>query len=360
MNMLRADAIKAGGPAPDDRVLRERAEQGLISAELSKSGMRTTVTDQLAHAIANELLINRDVEAVKHASGSAQAAAMIGQNPVAAFAELTSSMSNLMAVVGSPAAAKAGVILDELAHGVASLANAAADVAKKHPDIVGDVGLGAGATAGLGLLSLMGVGIWKAFKWLFGSGGKGAAGAEGAAAGAAGVAAPAAEGWLAMLGRLGSSVLGPASLLFGAASGNEGVAAIMRRAHPDWTDDQLRAWAASQAAPTGAMIISPQRAPWPNQVQDMERSIRAEQSFRRDPEAARGRAMHDLGGQTKSTVVGVQGSARVDQTLHLDVSVPAWLEAKLEELTNFNFSVPMAPTGRMDSDAAPQRGIGHM
>ena len=66
MNLLRADALKAG-QTPDDRVLRERAEQGLISAELSKSGMRTTVTDQLAHAIANELLINRDVAAVKKA-----------------------------------------------------------------------------------------------------------------------------------------------------------------------------------------------------------------------------------------------------------------------------------------------------
>ena len=46
---------------------------------------------------------------------------------------------------------------------------------------------------------------------------------------------------------------------------------------------------------------------------------------------------------SQKSVVGVQGSAQVDQTLHLDVSVPAWLEAKLEQLTNFNFSVPMAP-----------------
>ena len=355
MKLLRDLDLKLDpNAAPDERMLKERAEQGLISASIMKSGVKQTVADNLAHAIANERLIDRDTAGMLKLTGTG-AAADIGQNPVAAFAELTHSMSNLMSVVGSPAAAKAGAILDALAHGVASLANAAADVAKKHPDIVGDVGLGAGATAGLGGLSLMGLGVWKTLKWLTGFGGKGAAGAEGAAAGATGAAAPAAEGLLAMFGRLGSAVLAPASLIFGAASGNAAVRDITRSQHPA-SDDSVRAWAAALSAPTGAAV----RAPWPNQIQDLARSARAEQEFRRDPEAARGRAMHAV---AQPAVVGVQGSAQVDQTLHLDVSVPAWLEAKLEQLTNFNFSVPLAaPTGRMDSDAAPAHsgGVGHM
>ena len=56
--------------------------------------MRTTVTDNLAHAIANELLIGRDVAQMKNASGSAALAASIGQNPAAVMAEITNSISN--------------------------------------------------------------------------------------------------------------------------------------------------------------------------------------------------------------------------------------------------------------------------
>jgi hypothetical protein len=78
-----------------------------------------------------------------------------------------------------------------------------------------------------------------------------------------------------------------------------------------------------------------------------------------DPSQAAYRAMRASASSQKTTV-GVQGSAQVEQTIRLDISVPSWLEAKLEELSNFNFSVPMAPTGRMDSDAAPHGGIGHM
>ena len=132
MNLLRADALKAG-QTPDDRVLRERAEQGLISAELSKSGMRTTVTDQLAHAIANELLINRDVAAVKAASSSKDAAALIGQNPFAALKELTESISNFMAVVVDPAMPAAAHALDVLAHALSGITDWYHDFAKANP-----------------------------------------------------------------------------------------------------------------------------------------------------------------------------------------------------------------------------------
>jgi hypothetical protein len=381
MKMLRADAIKAG-ETPNDEVLRERAEHGLIAAEVSKSGMRTTVTDQITHAIANEMLINREVAAMKAADGAAATAALIGQNPLAAMAEFTNSTSNLMSVLGSPAAAKAGVILDELAHGVASLGDAAANLAKKHPDLVADVGLGTGAAAAGGVASLMGLSVWKTLKWLTGfGGGRLAAGAEAGRTAPSTAAAAADTGWLATLGKLGTFLLGgvaaPASMLIGEASGNEALRARMKLAHPDWSDEQMQAWVKSVqtggavggqalSAPTGAIVPVGQRAPWPTQIQDMERSIRAEQDFRRDPEAAHGRAYHALpqlaGGSQK---VDVAGAAKVDQTFHFDISLDPEIRVSLDRLKQINFDVNLAgsaDTGRMDSDAAPQRhsGIGKM
>jgi hypothetical protein len=63
--------------------------------------------------------------------------------------------------------------------------------------------------------------------------------------------------------------------------------------------------------------------------------------------------------------VGVNGQAQVEQTLHLDISLDPALRAVIDQLTGSNFSVPLmpwsAPTGVMDTDAAPQRGgIGAM
>ena len=91
--------------------------------------MRTTVTDNLAHAIANELLINRDVAQMKGASGVG-AAADIGKNPVAAMAEMTASLSNFAAVLTGPTMKGAAAALDGLAHAISSLA-AATDSALK-------------------------------------------------------------------------------------------------------------------------------------------------------------------------------------------------------------------------------------
>jgi hypothetical protein len=114
----REALLRKDNPNIDPRALRERAEQGLISSAIARSGMRTTVTDNLAHAIANELLINRDVAQMKGASGSAELAGRIGQNPVAAMAELTGSLSNFAAVLTGPAMKGAAAALDALARSI--------------------------------------------------------------------------------------------------------------------------------------------------------------------------------------------------------------------------------------------------
>ena len=62
--------------------------------------------------------------------------------------------------------------------------------------------------------------------------------------------------------------------------------------------------------------------------------------------------------------VSVSGAAQVDQNLHLSVDLAPGLRAILDQLEGSTFSVPLmgaAPTGRMDTDASPQRGgIGAM
>jgi uncharacterized protein with PIN domain len=67
-NIAKREALlRKDNPNIDERALRERAEAGLISAAIARSGMRTTVTDNLSHAIANELLIARDTAQMKGA-----------------------------------------------------------------------------------------------------------------------------------------------------------------------------------------------------------------------------------------------------------------------------------------------------
>ena len=82
--------------------------------------MRTTVIDNLAHAIALQLLNERDVAQMHNAKGI-NAADDIGQNPVAAFAELTASISNFAAVLTGPSMKAAATALDSLAHAINGL-----------------------------------------------------------------------------------------------------------------------------------------------------------------------------------------------------------------------------------------------
>jgi hypothetical protein len=116
----REELLRKDNPNIEERALRERAEAGLISSAVARSGMRSTVTDNLAHAIANELLIARDTAQMKGASSSATLAANVGQNPIAAMAELTASISNFGAVVTSPIMKGAASTLDSLARAISA------------------------------------------------------------------------------------------------------------------------------------------------------------------------------------------------------------------------------------------------
>jgi hypothetical protein len=133
-NIAKREALlRKDNPNIDERAARERAEAGLISSAVARSGMRTTVTDNLSHAIANELLISRDVQQMKGASGLG-AAADVGKNPIAAMKEFTGSIENFASVVGGPLMAPAAKALDALAHGIESLTKALAN-----GTLVGDV-----------------------------------------------------------------------------------------------------------------------------------------------------------------------------------------------------------------------------
>jgi hypothetical protein len=155
MKMLREQELKSNPNAQiDERFLRERAEEGLISAHLARAGFRTTVSDNLAHFIGNERLIERDSHAMDNASGL-EAGERIGQNPVASFKELTASLANFATVVGGPAMRDVGGILDSASKSIASFSKTLSDWQKDNP-LLGKAAswgaLGAGGAGGLALL----------------------------------------------------------------------------------------------------------------------------------------------------------------------------------------------------------------
>lgn len=146
----RMDLLRKENPEADDHFLRNRAEEGLIAAELAKTGWRTTVTDNLAHLIGNERLIERDIAALKAASG-AEAGDRIKENTIAAFKEFTASLDNFATVAGSPAMQSAGPLLDSWAHHIANMTKSVGDWAKENPTLAkaGSVGaIGAGLLGG--------------------------------------------------------------------------------------------------------------------------------------------------------------------------------------------------------------------
>lgn len=197
MNVLRAQELKANPKAQiDDHALEERALHGLIADYISKSGFRTTVTDNLAHAIANAFLTQKDVEQMKAAKGLG-AADTIGQNPWASFVELTNSMSSFIGTLGSPAAQEAGQVMHRMAGGVAALTGSLSEWQKKNPELA--TGAGAAAAAGGA-----GLGVYAGYRaaravrdWWRGGGVAPEAGAPGAAGGA---------GWLARLFPFGAGL----------------------------------------------------------------------------------------------------------------------------------------------------------
>ena len=185
MKLMGAEEKKRTGVAPSDEALRERAEAGLISDDLYKSGFRGTVVDQIAHAIVNSPLINRDTAAMGKLPG-AEISADIGKNPVAAFSELTSAISNFGTVLTNPAVAAAGPVLDSLARGIAMASDSLTKWEQAHPKqaVVASSGALAAAGAGLGWLGLKAYGMVAG---LFGGGAGGAAASGGATAGGAGL-----------------------------------------------------------------------------------------------------------------------------------------------------------------------------
>jgi hypothetical protein len=155
VDSMRARALKANPNAQiDEHALKEKAYHGLLADEISKAGFKTTVADNLVHAIANELLIRKDVAQMKTATGI-EGANTINRNPVAAFQELTNSISNFGIVMANPVMRTVAQVLDAIAHGVSSLSTAVEEFQKNHPDL-GKVVAGAvpaGAVVGGGALA---------------------------------------------------------------------------------------------------------------------------------------------------------------------------------------------------------------
>lgn len=135
MGLLRMQALRKDPKAQiDEHALREQAVHGLVAGSLQRAGWRATVADNLAHAIGNAHLIARDSKAMQNASGLS-AGDRIGQNPIGAATEFVNSLTNLASVVGSPAVAAAGPVLDGLAKTISSVAESVGSWSKDHPDL---------------------------------------------------------------------------------------------------------------------------------------------------------------------------------------------------------------------------------
>ncbi|MCW2318309.1 hypothetical protein M2322_003876 [Rhodoblastus acidophilus] len=148
MKLLRDQELAKNPNAEiDEHYLRHRAAEGLISADLATSGFRSTVIDNLAHLIGNELLMDRDVQAMNNASGT-KAGDRIAENPIATWTELTTSLQTFASVVGSPALQAASSTLDGMSRGIASFSQSLAEWEKANPTLA-KIGSG-GAIAGMG------------------------------------------------------------------------------------------------------------------------------------------------------------------------------------------------------------------
>lgn len=165
----RMSVLRKGDPKGDPHTLEERAIHSLISDSLAKSGFRATVTDNLVHAIGNEVMIKRNVEQMKAAKGL-DAADTLGQNPVAAFQEFMNSVSSFAGVLTGPAMQSAGQTLHSLADGISYFTSKLETWQKAHPTqskVLGEGVLGGTAAAGTWT-------VWELYKKWFG-GGKGSA-----------------------------------------------------------------------------------------------------------------------------------------------------------------------------------------
>lgn len=180
----RMDVIRKASPGVDEHQIEERAIHGLIADSLAKSGFRSTVTDNLAHAIANQIITDKNVEQMKQAKGL-EASNTLGQNPVAAMQEMVNAVGNFASVLTSPAMQTAGSALHSIAGGLSSLSASVQQWQKDNPGMA--KALGAGAPAGM-LLGGGAAAWWSALRlkdWLFGGSKSSGAPSSGAGAGAA-------------------------------------------------------------------------------------------------------------------------------------------------------------------------------
>ncbi|MEP9370603.1 hypothetical protein [Mesorhizobium sp. KR1-2] len=204
----RMELLRQTDPEASDAVLEEKAMHGLISDALQKSGFRQTVIDNLAHAIANQIITDKNVEMMKNTMGL-DAANTIGQNPVSAMQEFMNSVANFGSVLTTPAMKDAGGILHSVASGISDLSGSLEQWQKDHPDM-------AKTAANAAPAALFGAGAWltwKSFRAFFGGGG-------GSAGEAAGGARAAARGGLglgttAILGAVGVAGLAAAIAKYG-------------------------------------------------------------------------------------------------------------------------------------------------
>ncbi len=193
----RAEMLREQNPGADEHTLTERAIHGLIADELQKSGFRSTVTDNLAHAIANEFQTKKDVEQMKAAKGLG-AADTIDQNPIASFNELTNSLQNFGSVLTNPSMAGAAATMHSLAGGISEITTSLQQWQKDHPGPAKFLGTAAPVAAGAGGLAATYLGFRAFMGGIFGNG-RGAT----AALGEGGSAAATAGGGGLIRGALG-------------------------------------------------------------------------------------------------------------------------------------------------------------
>jgi len=139
------------GQHADEAFLEHMSVEGLVAASLMKMGARTTVSDNLIHWIANEILVKRGTAQMEAAAGPAEAAAGIGQNAAATWKEFTQSLVNLSSVAGSPGVELAAKGLHNLAESIASFQDVITKWEAANKDIAGPLSLaGMGAATGVG------------------------------------------------------------------------------------------------------------------------------------------------------------------------------------------------------------------
>jgi hypothetical protein len=239
----------------------------------------------------------------------------LAQNPGAGLDALKTSITQFAAAVSSPPMAEIGAGLQAFARGVQSVSASYEEFATKHPEAAKATGaatLAAGAATG-GWLS------WKLFTGigrLFGFGG----------AGAATEAATGAEG--AALGLGGATGIGALAMLAAAASAKS-------------IEDVLRDF-----SPTGPLGDLGRFFSKPNA-----------NDFPTPAELVRWQAMSAA--PTPARPVDVSGNARVEATVRVEAG--SELLRIVDSIKRVVGEMPLssANVGRMDIDAAPQRGPAH-